>query len=217
MSSVSLFWAGQIPWRRCLQLSSSVELTLTACVLKFGWEKKAESTSIQYIHFHWTLFPHFSVGWYSCLHLHLLNHLQGIDLHLLPEVAKETIHLRELEMRSEAKGFLDSQLTFYPLFIPMSKGTQCWQVLGLWGASMCTLGCSFGFSPLGQESVFLHILAQLPFIHLFFSFWKLLLLSSLHSLHPLSVCLSKILTVIFMELQEANAWPSTCHLPPDIP
>ena len=182
-----------------------------------GWEKKAESTSIQYIHFHWILFPHFSVGWYSCLHLHLLNHLQGIDLHLLPEVAKETIHLRELEMRSEAKGFLDSQLTFYPLFIPMSKGTQCWQVLGLWGASMCTLGCSFGFSPLGQESAFLHILAQLPFIHLFFSFWKLLLLSSLHSLHPLSVCLSKILTVIFMELQEANAWPSTCHLPPDIP
>ena len=27
----------------------------------------------------------------------------------------------------------------------------------------------------------------------------------------------KSFTVIFMELQEANAWPSTCHLPPDIP
>ena len=27
----------------------------------------------------------------------------------------------------------------------------------------------------------------------------------------------KSFTVIFTELQEANAWPSTCHLPPDIP
>lgn len=170
MSLVSLFWAGQIPWRRCLQLFSSVELTLTACVLKFGWEK-AESISVQYTHFHWTLFPRFSVGWCPCLHLHLLSHLQGLDLHLLPELAKETVHLRELEMRCEANCFLDSQLTFYPLFIPMSKGTQCGQFLGLWGASMYTLGCSFGFSPLGQESAFLHLLGcRKPFIHLFFNF-----------------------------------------------
>lgn len=47
----------------------------------------------------------------------------------------------------EPNCFLDSQLTFYPLFIPISKGTQCWQVLGLWGALMCTLGCSLWLFP----------------------------------------------------------------------
>lgn len=39
-----------------------VELTLTACGLKFGCEEKTESLNIQYINFPWTPFFAFSVG-----------------------------------------------------------------------------------------------------------------------------------------------------------
>ena len=48
-----------------------MELTLAACVLKFSWEMKTESISIQYINFHWASFPIFSMEWYPCLRLHL--------------------------------------------------------------------------------------------------------------------------------------------------
>lgn len=117
------------------------------------------------------------MGWYPCLQLHrqpsspktLFYHLQRIYLQLLPELAKETVQLREPEMRSKANCFLGSQLTFSPPFTPTSKGIQYWQFLGLLRASVYILGCFFCSSPLpGQDSAFLGFLVQLPFIHLFF-------------------------------------------------
>lgn len=96
-------------------------------------------------------------------------------------------------MRSRPNCFLDSQLTFYPVFPPTPQGTQCYHFLSLWGHQcinrvvfcLCSTPMS-GFSFLGSSgSVITH-----PSVVQLLNSCCYCLLS--HCLHLLSVCLFKM-------------------------
>lgn len=128
-----------------------VELILAACVLKFGWEKKAESFDIQHVNFYLTPFPTFSLCFgtpaFSCascppVQRLLFWHLHKIQLQLLPESGKEIVLLRELEMRSEATCLLSRFSTdLLPHLQPYCQGHLVLPSPGPLGTSVYNLNC----------------------------------------------------------------------------
>lgn len=200
MSRSSLLcWSNSL--EKTLAASFLVELTLAACVLKFSWEM-TESISIQYINFHWASSPIFSMGWYPCLRLYLL--LSSPETPVIPSpenrppasawvgkgdcpvegIGEEVWGQLLLRLPTNLLPSLHPYFWRHPMLtIPGPFGSfSVYTGLFLWLFSTTRSGCRF---PGSSGSVY----------HLsicFSAFEKLLLLSSLHSLHPLSVCLFSI-------------------------